>query len=83
MLPVPLLEVFVGVSRAKASGVIFSRTDTGATIEINSGTAHGLSASLGSGVTLMPVGDAFGTGVRVGGGGNPGCLAGHGCKCQL
>ena len=66
MLPVPLLEVFVGVSRAKASGVIFSRTDTGATIEINSGTAHGLSASLGSGVTLMPVGDAFGTGVRVG-----------------
>ena len=66
MLPVPLLEVFVGVSRAKANGITFSRTDTGATIEISMGTAHALSASLGSGATLLPVGDLFGAGVRVG-----------------
>ena len=66
MLPVPLLEVLVGVSRANANGIIFSRTDTGAHIEINMGTVHALSASLGSGATLMPVGDVFGAGVRAG-----------------
>lgn len=66
MAPVPLLEVFVGASRAKTNGITFSRTDTGATVDINMGTAHGFNASLGSGTILSPAGDLFGTGVRVG-----------------
>ena len=66
MAPVPLLEVFVGASRTKANGITISRTDSGATIEINMGTTHGASASLGSAAVLLPVGDMFKAGVRVG-----------------
>lgn len=66
MAPVPVLEVFVGASRTKANGITISRTDSGATIDINMGTTHGASASLGGATVLAPVGNMFGAGVRVG-----------------
>ena len=64
--PVPLLEIQLGVSRAKSNGVTISRTDQGANVEISMGTSHAFNASLGSGATLFPAGEAAGTGVRVG-----------------
>ena len=64
--PVSLLEILVGVSRAKANGITISRTDKGANVEVNMGLSHAFTASLGSGKTLSPVGDVFRAGIRVG-----------------
>lgn len=64
--PIPFLDFYVGVSKAKANAVTLTRTDTGVNVEIKTNSTLGAKATVGVGATLAPVGDRLGGGVRVG-----------------
>lgn len=66
LLPVPLLEIIGGVSRDKTNGLTMSRTDQGVSVDINMGTTHTVSSSVGAGNMLLPSADLLEGRVRAG-----------------
>lgn len=64
--PVPVLEFTVGVSASSTNGVTISRTDKGANIDIASDTSKGGSASVGAGITRLPLDGVIDSAVRLG-----------------
>ena len=54
LLPVPLLEIIGGVSRDNTNGITLTRTDQGVSVDINMGTGHTVTGSVGVGNMLLP-----------------------------
>ncbi|WP_300729766.1 AvrE-family type 3 secretion system effector [Pseudomonas sp.] len=64
--PVPVLEFTVGVSASSTNGITITRTDKGANIDIASDLTKTGTASVGAGITRLPLEGVIDSAVRLG-----------------